>query len=157
MNRRICACGATIVCADLDGLPVWLDNEPVARGLFRVVANDGVNLDAVVDANGTHQRHTCHADPRPVTVDPPEARTDTTAQRVADAAQQDIAAAQTVLSSGVPIGPAQRRAAQLRIAHPELSARQIARNAGIPPDRFAAVLTRLRRHAERIASTGATS
>lgn len=61
MNRRICACGAAIVCADLDGHPVWIDEQPGDGGML-TIREHGNHLDAVCDG-GPYRRHTCGADP----------------------------------------------------------------------------------------------
>jgi hypothetical protein len=85
VNHRICACGTPIVCADLDGLPVWLD-----RG-------DGgwISIDERGDAtvgSGPWRRHTCAADPAQVKLTQAEHTGQTTAAKVADAAERKIAA-----------------------------------------------------------------
>lgn len=61
MIRRTCACGATIVAADLDGWTVWLDSRPADGGLFRIVVDNDIPWVAV-DMNGTYRRHTCMSD-----------------------------------------------------------------------------------------------
>jgi hypothetical protein len=145
VNHRICACGTPIVCADLDGLPVWLD-----RG-------DGgwISIDERGDAtvgSGPWRRHTCAADPAQVKLT--SHRTgQTAAVKVADAAERNIQAARIVLESGVSVGPAQRRIAELRLRNPGLSGRKIAARYGIPYATFSGALGRLRQHAERINST----
>jgi hypothetical protein len=62
VNRRTCVCGTIIVCADLDGLPVWLDEQPGPDGMLSV-RRHGDTLDAVADGTGPYRRHTCNADP----------------------------------------------------------------------------------------------
>lgn len=149
MIRRTCACGTVIVCADLDGYDVWLDQ---GYGGWISVGQDGR---AAVDG-GPWRRHACRADPAPLDLDGPLPRNALNGDRRRYAASRDINAARTVLNSGRPLTRTQRRAAELRLNHPTLSWRQLATNAGITFSAYAAALRNVRDIADRITSTGAT-
>lgn len=150
MNRRTCACGTAIVCADLDGMPVWLDEHP-DEGWITVDEYGN----AAVDGGGPYRRHTCEADLQHADVDPTPGRRDCNSARREHAARRDIAAAEHALQT-MRLTGIQRRAAELRTAHPDLSYRQLAATAGVTVHAYASAIRAVRDHAERITSTGAT-
>lgn len=153
MNRRTCACGAIIVCADLDGHTVWLDEQPGPDGTLSV-REHGDSLDAIADGTGPYRRHTCAADPEPLDSDP--APIDTNSVRHELAARRDIAAARAVLDSRAPLTDIQRRAAELRANNPDLTYRQLAHIGGVTASAFTSALRSVRDRAERLNSTGTT-
>lgn len=146
MNRRTCACEAVIVCAELDGYDVWLDQHP--HGWITLDAQGHATVGA-----GTWRRHTCAHDPRPIDLDSPPARSGLNRDRFQHAARRDLAAAHAVLNSGRPLSTIQRRAAELRAGNPNLSYRQLAHNAGVTLAALSTALQGVRRHADLITRT----
>ncbi|GAA2346669.1 hypothetical protein [Dactylosporangium salmoneum] len=153
MNRRTCACGVDIVCADLDGHDVWLDSQPQPDGWFRHLGGGRI----VVDLDGGWRRHTCGADPKPVDVDP-EPRP--TAQmvgfrsanngRARRAARRSYTAAREVLDAGRPLAPVDRRVAELRVERPDADCRELAAVAGITTNACRSALQRVSVRANKI-------
>ncbi|GAA0720142.1 hypothetical protein Drose_06420 [Dactylosporangium roseum] len=150
MIRRTCACGAVIVCADLDGWAVWLDNHPTDDGMFRVVAGHDAPW-VVVDPAGPYRRHTCHVD-QPES-DPHDDRRGR--DRTHLAADRAIPAVQAVIAAGTPLTAEQRQAARLRLAHPTESYRQLARRAGVSKGAFDNALRGVMRHATNLTQQAA--
>lgn len=134
MNRRTCACGAAIICADLDGYDVWLDQGP--GGWININRHGHAQ-----PGTGPWKRHTCAHDPRPIDIDRQPCR---------DTVRRDIAAAETVLNAGHTLTPAQHRAAQTRVDNPNLSGRQAARNAGLSNYTFHTAFRYIREHAAEL-------
>lgn len=149
MNRRTCACGTVIVCADLDGYDIWLDHS--AGGWIAVDEHGRATVGA-----GPWRRHSCAHDPRPLDLNTPPPPNALNSDRHRYAAHRDINAARTILNSGRPLSPTQRRAAELRLNHPDRSWRQIAADAGITFSAYAAAMRDVRQIADRFTSTGAT-
>lgn len=147
MNRRTCACGATIVCADLDGWTIWLDSQPADDGLFQVVAGGDIPRVAV-DPRGPYRRHTCAADPRPVDID--NTRTGSRLELSLRTAERTITAAQLVTTAQVPLPPRQQHITQLRIAHPDKSCRQLAALAGTTKSAVSSALHRIEQRAAQL-------
>jgi hypothetical protein len=136
MNRRPCACGTPIVAADVDGWTVWLSRAQPGRGTHSL---DGEHT--TLDLAGDHAKHACAADQRRVDIDAPAPR---------DTVARDIAAAQAVLNARHTLTEVQEKAARYRVANPDLSGRQVARNAGLSNYVFHTAFRRIREHANRI-------
>jgi hypothetical protein len=147
VNRRTCACGAAIICADLDGYDVWLDQHP----------SGWINLDAHGHATvgaGTWRRHTCAHDPLKTEIDAADRSVPildlANIHRNERAAQRTVDAAQTVIAAGTPLGQRERHIAELRIEHPGKNHRQLAGIAGTSKDAVSAALRRVERRAQQL-------
>jgi DNA-directed RNA polymerase specialized sigma24 family protein len=159
MNRRTCACGTAIFCADLDGYPTWLDQHP--DGWISVDEYGRAHI-----SDGGWRRHTCTADPQPICLDADIAAATVDARRLAPlneynsqrlqtSARQSTAAAATVLDAGVPLSRRQRAAALARLHNPDASLAEIGAAIGASKDAVRSALDRVRAHAERITQPAA--
>lgn len=152
MNRRTCACGATIVCADLDGFTVWLDGEPAPNGMFSVQQH-GDTLDAVADGTGPYRRHTCGHDAvysRPDVADHIP-RTHVANDRARDAAAAEaITAIRLMRAHGVALGPVESRVADVRVAHPDKSYTELAIITGMGRSAYSGAICQIKRRARRL-------
>jgi hypothetical protein len=148
MNRRTCACGATIVPADLDGWTVWLDDQPsdTNDGMFTIVGGSGTPQVAV-DIRGSHRRHQCAADPVYLRDD---SRTGKRPDLSREASRRAIAALHAINNAGVSLGPRASAVARLRLAHPTKSYRQLAHLAGVNRDVIIGAMRRIREHADQL-------
>lgn len=156
MIRRTCACGATIVAADLDGWDVWLDNLPAEGGLFQVTAS-GDRLRAQVVGDGTHRRHECGAVPESTGAGydwvAPLRPSNVELQRMA--AQRSIAAITVLAVHRVALRPEDAAVAQARIAHPDKKLADVAAIANVALWKYRRVMGRIERKAHQITDQAA--
>lgn len=156
MTARTCACGATIVAADLNGWDVWLDNQPVNGGLFQVTPR-GDTLRAEVTGNGTRQRHECDAVPEPARTGydwvAPLRPSNVELQRMA--AQRSIAAIVVLARNRVPLRPDDAAVAQARVAHPDKTLTEVAAIANVALWKYRRVMARIERKAHQITDQAA--
>jgi hypothetical protein len=153
------------MCADLDGYPVWLDDDVADDGMFRITVGNVEIPWVVVDPTGPYRRHTCDADPEPIDLGPVPLTPQPTqleplntrnAERVLASAARTTAAISAVVAAQMPLSRLEREAAVARLRQPDASCAVLAAATGINAVALRSAFDRIRRRARQLVDAEAT-